>query len=200
MKDAELALRYQPLLELDPKEPDHIIDVFYKVKRYGDKTSILYVYSWDRQDSPFLGWLLNHAFDYEPIVVTLDKKGEVIKVAYDRSHYRVGVTDKPYLRVVRGFHNYKPLKEKPEKPWKARDMKPLSPEMLKGMDADLKGVKRFFGLFKPLSLLGAYIDPAAYGKGDSFSTPEEREDKQSDDKCVNKKKDDKRKNKKPTNL
>jgi len=171
MKDKDIALKHQPLLELDPKEPDHIIDVFYKVEHYKDKISILYVYSWDRQDSPFFGWLLDHAFDYEPVVVTIDDKGKVIKVAYDRSHYRVGVTDKPYLRVVKGFHNYKPLAERPEKAWKAKVMRPLTPRVLKGMDADLKSVKRFLGLFKPLSLLGAYIDPAGYGKGDSFTVP-----------------------------
>jgi hypothetical protein len=97
--------------------PDRV-HVYYHVVEYKDRIYVLYVYHWQYSMFfsvyvPGLGRIEvgNHCWDYEPVIVVLDKDWTSLYAVYDAGHYdtekvMAARSDTIDLQVVKGTHCY----------------------------------------------------------------------------------------------
>lgn len=103
----EEVIRSQIPLLIDESEANEDVQVHYHSKLGPDGNwYVLYVYEWKFSDAWFSHW--DHDWDYEPVLVVLDKDLNYKKTIYDSGHYSAGATTKDKLKVVEGTHQYEP--------------------------------------------------------------------------------------------
>lgn len=103
----------------DEDELPNRVHVYYHVVEYKDRIYVLYVYHWLYSIffSVHVGLgrieVGNHCWDYEPVIVVLDKDWTSLYAVYDAGHYdtekvMAARSDTIELQVVKGTHYYAP--------------------------------------------------------------------------------------------
>ena len=110
-----------------------------------DVTYYTYVYVWSFSDSPVVGRVLgypSHRWDYEPIIVRIDKASLNRTYIYDAGHYRARSTSTAYFSVATGTHAFKPSREPVGERLGSGQFEQLTPESLRMINSQLETLPR----------------------------------------------------------
>ena len=167
----------QPMLWIPPEDlgkNDGNPQVMYCLSGNSDATYQTYVYVWSFSDSTVAGRVLgypSHSWDYEPIIVRIDKGSSKTTYIYDAGHYRARSTSNAHFTVVTGTHAFKPSQEPVGKKLGSKHFEQLTPETLKIINSRLEKLPRI--PFRPgLSLSWACNAPWEVERANAFSGPE----------------------------
>jgi hypothetical protein len=104
----------QPFLYADVRDIERNgkpVEAKYCVNQTNEAVYFTYVYIWTFSDTQWWGELLgypDHDWDYEPVIVRVDKHSGQTTYIYDRGHYRAGITESRDFSVTAGTHYFKP--------------------------------------------------------------------------------------------
>lgn len=166
----------QPKLRLDPKERYTLLKVWYKVAEdSADRLAILYVYEWDKSVVPVPGTLLDHDWDYEPIIYCHNKRTGTTMWIYDSGHYVAGKTagspaGNDSFDVVEGTHRYKPANTPATTTYPTSKMQELDETTLKKWEKQLAKLVMLPG-YGQLSLWEAFLNPCGVADTGYFTVP-----------------------------
>jgi hypothetical protein len=114
-----------------------------------------------------LGYV-DHDWDYEPVIVVINKQSNEVSYIYDRGHYRVGITQSHFLEVKKNTHHFAPSENQNGKVFNASHFQKLSPDQFELMDKQIAAIPRLpFG--KALNLDWVYNTPESVIEERSFS-------------------------------
>ena len=165
----------QPRLYIDSEDErrnDSPLAIGYCVHRNENATYYTYVYQWVFSDSPWVGQLLgypDHEWDYEPVIVRVDRFTGQTRYIYDKGHYRAGMTESRDLEVEPGSHRFSPSNARAGRTFSAESFSQITRDQLDMLNQDLATLPRLpFG--GDLSLDWACNDPSQVGRHSEFST------------------------------
>ena len=166
----------QPLLRFPPEDLEKntgIPKVLYCQSENREATYFTYVYVWSFSDSPLVSRALGypgHRWDYEPIIVRVDKESRARAYIYDAGHYRARSTSNAHFEVVSGTHAFKPSQEPVGEKLGSGQFEPLTSDSLNMINSQLERLPRI--PFRPgLSLSWACNAPWEVERVDAFSGP-----------------------------
>ena len=134
------------------------------------------VYTWEFSDTPWyfqmLGYV-DHSWDYEPVIVVIDKQSSDASYVYDGGHYRAGITQSRFLEVQTNTHHFAPSENQDGKAFDASHFHELTSEEIELMNRQIGALPRLpFG--KALSLQWACTSPENVVRERSFSGGKQR--------------------------
>ncbi len=164
----------QPYLSIDPLDVERNgkpIEIRYCA---GDTKLLSYytlLYIWEFSDTPWyfqmLGYV-DHSWDYEPVIVVINKRSNEVSYVYDRGHYRAGITQSRFLEVMKNTHHFVSSENQDGKVFNASHFQKLSPDQFELMNRQITTLPRLpFG--KALSLDWACNTPESVIEERSFS-------------------------------
>ena len=166
----------QPLIHIPPEDLEKNAGnprVKYCLSGNRDATYYTYVYVWSFSDSPAGSRVLgypSHRWDYEPIIVRIDKESLKKSYIYDAGHYRARSTSNDHFVVVAGSHWFKPSQELLGERLGSEQFEQLTSESLKLINSRLETLARI--PFRPgLSLSWACNTPWEVERTSAFSGP-----------------------------
>ena len=166
----------QPLLRLptgDLEKNAGIPKVLYCLSSNRDATYYTYVYVWSFSDAPVVGRVLgypSHRWDYEPIIVRIDKASLNRTYIYDAGHYRARSTSTAYFSVATGTHAFKPSREPVGERLGSGQFEQFTPESLRMINSRLETLPRI-PFRSGLSLSWACNAPWEVERANVFSGP-----------------------------
>ena len=129
------------------------------------------IYIWEFSDTPWYFQMLgypDHGWDYEPVIVVIDKRANDVSYVYDSGHYRAGITQSRFLEVKINTHHFAPSENQDGKIFDASHFHKLTPEQFELMNRRIAALPRLpFG--KALSLQWACTTPEDVIQERSFS-------------------------------
>jgi hypothetical protein len=167
-------IAHQPYLYIDPTDLERNgkpIEIGYCTS---DAELLLYytlIYIWEFSDTPWFFQMLgypDHGWDYEPLIVVIDKQTNEANYVYDKGHYRAGITQSRFLEVKINTHYFAPSENQDGKIFDASHFHKLTPEQLDLMNRQIAALPRL-PFSKALSLQWACNTPENVIQERSFS-------------------------------
>lgn len=151
-------------------EPFQINDVFYRLNESDSEVHVTLIYSSNFSDTNWFAEQLgypDHDYDFEPVIVHIDKQSGDVSYTYDKGHYRSGTTESNSLEISEGAHYYTP-QETGGSTLDASLFKPLSEEKLQAINSELHSLPPLWW-GRGLSLDDAVNHPERVRDGGYFS-------------------------------
>jgi len=170
---------YQPYLYIDPMDEERNgkpVEIRYCASDTELLSYYTILYIWEFSDTPWYFQMLgygDHSWDYEPVIVVINRRSNKISYVYDRGHYRAGITQSRFLEVKKNTHHFAPSENQNGKIFNASHFQKLSPDQFELMNRQIAALPRLpFG--KALSLDWACNTPESVIQEMSFSGTKER--------------------------
>lgn len=165
---------YQPYLFIDPMDEERNgkpVEIRYCASDTEMLSYYTLIYIWEFSDTPWyfqmLGYV-DHSWDYEPVIIVINKRSNEVSYVYDRGHYRAGITPSRFLEVRQNTHHFAPSENQNVKVFNASHFQKLSPDQFELMNRQIAALPRLpFG--KALSLDWACNTPESVIEQRSFS-------------------------------
>ena len=124
--------------ESEAGEPFQINDILYRLNESDSEVHVTLIYSSNFSDTlPGLDRIYHdHDYDYEPVIVHIDKNTGSVSYTYDSGHYGSDTSESNALEIVGGAHYFSPQDEGGV-PLDATLFTPLSDERLQEMNEKL---------------------------------------------------------------